>query len=69
MKQLVVARYNEDISWLNRINFDFVIYNKGLDDIPYSYIRLRNVGHETDTYINYIISNYNNLPDIVVFCQ
>lgn len=69
MKKLIVSRYNEDINWLEKINFNYTIYNKGLDDISYPYIRLRNVGRETDTYLNYIISNYNKLPEIVVFCQ
>jgi len=69
MKKLIVARYRENIEWVNKINFEYIIYNKGKDDIEQKYIKLRNVGHETDTYLNYIISNYNNLPEISVFCQ
>lgn len=69
MKKLIVSRYNENLDWLNKIEFDYIVYNKGLDDIQFSYIRLRNVGRETDTYLNYIISNYYNLPDIIVFSQ
>ena len=30
---------------------------------------LDNLGHESETYLNYIIQNYNNLPNIVVFTQ
>lgn len=69
MKKLIISRYNENLDWLNKIEFDYIVYNKGLDDIQHPYIRLRNVGRETDTYLNYIISNYYNLPEIVVFSQ
>ena len=30
---------------------------------------LDNVGRESETYLNYIINNYYNLPDIIVFSQ
>jgi len=32
-------------------------------------IPLENVGRESDTYLQYIIANYNDLPDVVVFTQ
>ena len=32
-------------------------------------IILENVGRESETYLHYIITNYNNLPDVVVFTQ
>jgi hypothetical protein len=67
MKKLIVARYNENLDWLNKINFESVIYNKG--DIDSNYINLPNIGREADTYLNYILSNYNNLSDITVFTQ
>jgi hypothetical protein len=67
--KIIVARYNEDIEWLFTEKDNCIIYNKGnpLDinlEIP-----LNNVGRESDTYLNYIINNYYNLPDIVVFTQ
>lgn len=30
---------------------------------------LENVGRETHTYLHYIITNYDNLPDVIVFTQ
>jgi hypothetical protein len=68
-KLLVTARYRESIDWLKLINFDILVYNKGIDDIPQPYVKLRNVGHETDTYMHHIISHYDNLSDVTVFCQ
>ena len=28
---LIVARYNEDISWVDQLDCDVIIYNKGED--------------------------------------
>ena len=69
MKKLIVSRYNENIDWVNKINFDYIIYNKGINDLYQPHINLKNVGREADTYLNYIILNYHKLPEIVVFSQ
>ena len=63
--KIVVARYNENIDWINDDNIQ--VYNKGtqLDNS----IPLENVGREAHTYLHYIITNYGNLPDVVVFTQ
>lgn len=69
----VVARYNEDISWIDEINNgDFLIYNKGEDfDTKYSYTRVPNVGREAETFLKAIVLNYDTLSiyDNVVFLQ
>lgn len=75
-KQLVVARYKENIDWVNNITCvdDVVIYNKG-DDIvdsnlkKHTIIQLPNFGREAHTYLLHIIENYYNLKDIVIFSQ
>ncbi len=69
--ELVIARYNEDVSWTTVIdNPDIVctIYNKG-QPIHLRNIQLPNIGRESHTYLHHIIQNYNNLADITVFCQ
>jgi Protein of unknown function (DUF3431) len=67
--KIVVARYNEDINWLqNEIN-NCIIYNKGLDLGINNQIFLPNVGRESETYLRYVIDNYFNLPDVVIFTQ
>ena len=65
---IVVARYNEDTSWITDTNT--VIYNKGdrLNNEP-NQIMVPNVGREAETYLRYIIENYNRLPDVVIFTQ
>lgn len=60
--EIVVAKYNEDISWLNEYKKNCVIYDKSKGDLP-------NIGRESHTYLTYIIDNYENLPDVVFFTQ
>jgi hypothetical protein len=73
--EIVVARYNEDLSWLHREPFNQypnIIYNKGktrVDKFPKTraIIELENTGREYASYLHHIISNYNNLANITVF--
>lgn len=65
---LVIARYNETLDWLDNFSFDYTIYNKG-DNLEIPSIPLPNYGRESDTFLNYILNNYNNLPDIITFLQ
>jgi hypothetical protein len=46
-----------------------IVYNKGNKlNLTNEYF-LENVGRESETYLQYIITNYDNLPEIVVFTQ
>lgn len=67
--KIVVARYNENIEWLKSDMSNCIIYNKGNKLNIYNEILLKNVGRESETYLHYIITNYYNLPDVVVFTQ
>jgi hypothetical protein len=68
--KIVVARYNEDISWTKQFN-NVLIYNKGkrLEEPEYEEIMLDNVGREGHTYYKHICDNYDNLEDYTVFLQ
>jgi hypothetical protein len=67
--KIIVARYQEDISWLNPIMDDCVIINKGEPlNIPNEVIT-ENVGRESHSYLKFIIDNYDSLPDINIFTQ
>ena len=46
-----------------------IIYNKGKKLNIENEVILRNVGRESETYLHYIITNYDNLPDVIVFTQ
>lgn len=70
----VVARYNEDIINFAEYNNNLVVYNKGLDDISPLINRsciknVPNLGREAGTYCNYILDNYDNLPEYMIFTQ
>ena len=63
--EIVVARYLEDLSWLNNIprQIPARIYDKSPSgDMP-------NVGREAHTYLHHICENYDALPDLIVFAQ
>jgi hypothetical protein len=66
---LVVARYAEDLSWLNAVPppYRLHVYDKtyGIEGA----IQLPNVGREAHTYIHHVCAHYHKLPDYTVFCQ
>lgn len=69
MKELVVAKYKEDINWINECStIDKVtVYDK--DEESESLNKLLNVGREGNTYLHHIIKNYSNLAPYTIFCQ
>ena len=70
--QLVIARYDEDIQWLNKWKntFDIIVYNKGeYLDCEFKQIKLKNYGREARTHLHHIITNYDNLYENTVFLQ
>jgi hypothetical protein len=68
MIEVVVARYNENVNWLNTLDCKKTIYNKGEYSIPDSIV-LPNVGRESHTYFHHIVENYDNLADWTFFIQ
>lgn len=68
----VVARYNEDLKWVESLNTDVVIYNKG-DSFDFEMPRtdVPNIGRESETYCRFILDWYDRLHeyDAVVFLQ
>ena len=67
--KIIVSRYNENIEWLNSELSNCIVYNKGDALHIENEILLINLGRESETYLQYIITNYDNLPDVVVFTQ
>ena len=59
---VVCARYNKDISFLNNIPIKSIVLQKGTK--PGEVI---NKANEATSYLYYIINNYNNLPENVIF--
>ena len=72
--KIIVARYQEDIAWLQEFAPNLAIQNKGpLTSIPeqlWPYAkRLPNIGLDQHAHLDFIISNYENLPNICLFIQ
>lgn len=73
---LVVARYREGVEWTRNVppSLRVFIYDKGGDLDPATVVRakvasLDNVGFEAHTYLHHIITHYDGLPALTVFCQ
>lgn len=70
--RIVVARHNENINWLLSNKNECVVYNKGdvkgSESFP-NVKSLKNVGRESHAYFQYIIDEYDNLPDYIIFTQ
>ena len=65
--EIVVSRYDEDISWSNNYKNFRTIYNKGDSHNNYNYIALENKGHLADTILQHIIRNYDHLATTTFF--
>lgn len=70
--ELVIARYNENVEWINAYSDIITLYNKGNDNLDtciYTVIKLPNYGREGHTYLYHIITNYENLKERTIFSQ
>jgi hypothetical protein len=68
---IVVARFDENIEWLNDLTkYNVLIYDKHpTNPVVNACERLPNVGREGHTYLHHILKNYDRLADITVFLQ
>lgn len=76
---VVVSRFAENVSWIDdmirKSSVDRVIvYNKGSSPLESKHQKVLcktvpNVGREGGTYLDYIIENYENLPERIWFTQ
>jgi len=72
---IVVARFKESCEWLVPISTYCKIYNKGemetfVNGYHFKEIEnLPNVGRESHTYLHFILSHYDRLPEVVMFTQ
>lgn len=64
--EIVISRYDEDISWCIHYRDFVTIYNKG-DPIDYPYIKKENKGNLAETVLSHIIENYDRLADVTFF--
>jgi hypothetical protein len=71
-KELVIAAYDKDLSWVSDINSDVktTIYRKGTKTDNQNEIFIEpNIGRCVHTFFNHIYTNYDNLSDLTFFVQ
>lgn len=69
-KEVVIARYKEDIDWIANIkpHIGIQLYNKHYDS-GYGSVTLPNVGKEANTYLKHIVNNYDDLAYMTYFVK
>ena len=72
-KCFIIARYNEELNWLNQLKDQkVIIYNKG-DTITKTNFKninnIKNVGRESHSWLYHIVKNYDYLDDVSIFLQ
>ena len=66
----IVSSYLNNLEWLNNYPNQKIIYDKS-NSLPKAenIIHVPNVGHNIFDQMDFIISNYNNLPEYIAFIQ
>lgn len=67
----VLVNYNYTPDWLKTYNFDLTLYDRSDDgmkrDIPGNVIKTENRGNVDFDKLNYLIDNYDTLPDVFLW--
>ncbi|MEI6400315.1 MAG: DUF3431 domain-containing protein [bacterium] len=73
---LVISNFNNDLSWVPEYTDNYVIYNKRSDKVAIpetidfqKVLPGSNNGYNSYEYFTYIIDNYDNLPDCIIFAK
>lgn len=67
--KVIVSRFEESVDWVSKLKYKTVIFNKNENEINLFENNLPNVGREGHTFFNYIVSNYEYLPEYMAFVQ
>ena len=67
-----ISHYDGNIDWITTYNKEnYIVYNKSGKNLPkeINHSNIENVGYNVYSYLKYIIDNYDNLPETIVFCK
>ena len=67
-----ISYYEGDLSWIYKLDQSkYIVYNKSDKELPKEIknIKVKNVGYNLYSYLEFIIKNYDNLPDSIIFCK
>lgn len=71
-KEVVVAAYDKDLSWLNKLDESIIksVYRKGDEPLNDGEIKMDvNLGRCVHTFFNHLYTNYDKLSDYTFFAQ
>ncbi|HTK33043.1 MAG TPA: DUF3431 domain-containing protein [Candidatus Paceibacterota bacterium] len=74
---LVISQFNRNLSWVPEYTDNYLIYDRSNDpnyELPATIDKNKvrkapNLGYNSYDYFTYIIDNYENLPDVVIFAK
>lgn len=66
---VVICHFQESLEWVKELKYPFIVYNKNPKNNDQFELNFPNVGYDAIVYFDYIIKNYDNLPDFVCFTQ
>jgi hypothetical protein len=64
---VVIAHYNEDLSWVSKIKYEHIVYSKTLPDAANVRHQSVNKGNEASAYMQYIVDHFDTLPEYALF--
>ena len=67
-----ISYFEGEYEWIYKLDqTKYIVYNKSDKDLPEGIksIKLKNVGYNLFSYLEFIIKNYENLPDSIIFCK
>ena len=67
-----ISYFEGEYEWIYKLDQSkYIVYNKSDKDLPKGIksIKLKNVGYNLFSYLEFIIKNYENLPDSIIFCK
>ena len=67
-----ISHFNGDIGWVSQIDKNnYIVYNKSGEKLSkeINHVNIRNLGYNLYSYLKFIIDNYNDLPETIVFCK
>ena len=69
---ILIAHYNKNLDWLSKIREPYCVYSTGYtasQSRHIDYAIQNNKGMDANHYLNFIIRNYDNLPEKILFCH
>lgn len=67
-----ISHFNGELDWINNLKrSQYLVYNKSKNKLnkTINSNRIKNVGYNIYSYLKFIVENYDNLPETVVFCK